>query len=402
MQVQPLNANPPESIAAKTFAVIAGPTLVTFIPVAAAPAMPAMAAQFAGQSDGAFFAQMVMAAPAAMVILSATLSGVISEIVGRRRLLLASLLLYVLAGAACFLIDDSTALILARLALGLAGGGILTTSMTFAGDFPEGGHRERVLGFVVASSSLNAMLVMSLGGYAVDLYGWHAPFLLYLLGLPVFAIVWFGLRNHAHPRHEHNLMAPLRALWPIYLILMFLTVAMFMGPTQGHFLLVEDGVASAGERGMLVSIVSLAATISAACFGRLSAVLSERGLLVLTAFCYGAGTIIAGASHDLVVVAIGFAIAGVAAGITEPTTAMILLARAPESMRGRAMGLLLSALFLGQFLNPLLVSPLQHAVGIHGAFVVVGVVLLALAVASYWLAAAHLKRTGTLQSAVKA
>src|SRR6267378_1195121 len=86
---------------AKACIVIAGPTLVTLIPMAAAPALPAMAAKFAASfgGNGALFAQLVMTVPAFMLILAAPLAGVLAEKLGRRIVLLASLLLFTVAGA---------------------------------------------------------------------------------------------------------------------------------------------------------------------------------------------------------------------------------------------------------------------------------------------------------------
>lgn len=357
---------------AKILVVLGGPTLVTLVPMSASPGMAGMAAEFGRSGDGATFAQMVMTVPAIMTVVSASLAGIGAEMIGRRRLLLVSLMLYVIGGLACFFARDAALLIAARLVLGFASGGILTTSLALAGDFPEGGRRERLLGFIVTTTSASAVIMVTLGGYMVDAFGWRSAFLVYLFGLPLIPIAWLGLRDHAHPHHDHNLLSPVRLLWPIYLLLIAFVVGMFMVPVQGQFLLLGDGLSSAGSRGWMVSIFSGVALLSSACFGLMCRYLGPRGLLALVACGYGVGSLLAGAIHDMAATAIGFAFAGVSAGLTEPATAMIVLSRAPESMRSRATGLLLSALFLGQFLNPLVVSPLRSAFGVHGAFVVIG------------------------------
>ena len=50
---------------------IVGPALVSLIPMAAAPAMVAMAKHFGTSADSQFFSQIVMTLPAAMLVLSA-------------------------------------------------------------------------------------------------------------------------------------------------------------------------------------------------------------------------------------------------------------------------------------------------------------------------------------------
>ena len=67
---------------AKTAVIIAGPALIALIPMAAAPAMPAMASHFAAEGHGPLFAQMVMTIPAVLLIVSATVTGILADIVG--------------------------------------------------------------------------------------------------------------------------------------------------------------------------------------------------------------------------------------------------------------------------------------------------------------------------------
>ena len=161
---------------------ILGPSLVSFVPMAMAPALPRMAEHFAAERDGALFAQLVMTVPAVLLIVSATFAGLIAERIGRRRVLVAALVLFVLAGTAGLYAPDATTLIASRLLLGLAGGAVLTSSLSLAGDFPEGGARERVLGFAGAGGAAGAIVALNAGGWLVDTAGWRGPFALYGLG----------------------------------------------------------------------------------------------------------------------------------------------------------------------------------------------------------------------------
>ncbi len=172
---------------ARTWVVILGPSLVSFVPMAMAPALPRMAEHFAGERDGALFAQLVMTVPAVLLIVSATLAGMLAERIGRRRVLIAALLLFILAGTAGLYAPDANTLIASRLLLGLAGGAVLTSSLSLAGDFPEGGARERVLGFAGAGGAAGAIVALNAGGSLVDAFGWRGPFALYALGLVALA-----------------------------------------------------------------------------------------------------------------------------------------------------------------------------------------------------------------------
>ena len=58
-----------------------------------------------------------------------------------------------------------------------------------------------------------------------------------------------------------------------------------------------------------------------------------------------------------------------------PQANLMVMNRAPPAARGRALGVMTSAIYLGEFLNPILVAPLTRIVGIQGAFLAVGVML---------------------------
>jgi dipeptide/tripeptide permease len=49
-----------------------------------------------------------------------------------------------------------------------------------------------------------------------------------------------------------------------------------------------------------------------------------------------------------------------------------VLNRAPEAARSRALGFLYTANYIGNFLNPLVMTPVRHEVGNHQAFIIVG------------------------------
>ena len=388
----------------KACIVIAGPTLVTLIPMAAAPALPAMAAKFAPSfgGDGALFAQLVMTVPALMLILAAPLAGILCERIGRRAVLLASLLLFTVTGAGALITPDAMSLMVCRVLLGIAGGGMLTVCLSLAADFPEGGPRERLLGFAVAGASSLAALVLVGGGRLVDELGWRAPFAFYLLGIPALLVASIAVRRDAA---SDGGRAPavgtwLRPLWWLYLTAVVLSIGMFMPSIQGPFLLVTEGITSAETQGTVAAACSVVAALSSASFGWLVRIIRPSGILVLIACCFGAGGLVMALSHGVLTIGAGSALMGVAAGLVEATSATVILSRVSEHSRAPAVGLLLSAIFLGQFLNPWAVDPLRSAFGIHGAFIAVAVAFLAMAVV---LAVGHVRQsaaaTGTTRRA---
>jgi MFS family permease len=80
---------------------------------------------------------------------------------------------------------------------------------------------------------------------------------------------------------------------------------------------------------------------------------------------------------------------GIASGFILPVCANYIFSKFPPSTHGRAMGGLIGCLFLGQFINPFVLSPINAAVGIASGFVLVGALnalgaFVAVAGSRYW------------------
>ncbi|PRX27382.1 putative MFS family arabinose efflux permease [Paraburkholderia sp. BL18I3N2] len=364
----------------KSIVVVSGPSLVALIPMAVAPAMPAIASAFPESGDGAFFAQMVMAAPAIMVMLGAPIGGWVSDRVGRRIVLLTALALFVAAGIFPVLAPSAISLIVSRLVLGGAGGAILTSTFALAGDY-VGHARERILGFAGAGAASCAIIAMTFGGRLVDAFGWRGPFILYLMAVPVLLLSFFVVSGGPSVREakvagKHSV----RGYIPIYALTCVLSIGLFMPGIQGPFLLNANGINSAATIGMILSSYSLTAAFAAACYGPLRRVLTANSVLALAAFSLGAGSLALAASGSVAQLLAGCIVTGVGAGLVEPVTVSLILGRAHPDIRQRAVGFLLSSVFLGQFLNPVVLSPLRAAFDVHGAFVAVGFVFVVFSV----------------------
>ena len=362
---------------------IAGPALVALIPMAAAPALVAMAQHFGANADSQLFSQIVMTLPAAMLVGAAPIAGWLAGKVGQRAVLLVSLLLYIVGGAGVLLIDSREALIVLRLLLGIAGGGVLTSCLGLIGDHFSGHTRERILGYATSISSLLAGVALIYGGRLVDLGGWQAPFVLYLLGVPTLLVSWLVIRNAAvqPDAADHAPAAPreLARVWPYYALLILLTLGMFTPSIQAGFVLAHKGIGSAETIGAVIAATSFVAMVSAWAFGYLRRWIGLHGFLAIDALSMGCGILLIGLSSEVWTIFLGCALVGIGAGMSEPATASLLFKRTSPAVHALAMGLIVSALNAGQFLNPLIFDPLRRGLGTLGSFTALGVVFLAVA-----------------------
>ena len=100
---------------------------------------------------------------------------------------------------------------------------------------------------------------------------------------------------------------------------------------------------------------------------------SPRSVVAFGMLTLGVGLLVISRAHSLPVTILGVALCGAPLGVMFPNFIALFMALVPPSMRGRASGLLTTAIFGGQFLSPLVSGPLVAAFGLSGGLMAVAV-----------------------------
>ncbi len=114
-------------------------------------------------------------------------SGVLGDRLGRRRLLLAGMVLFGLASAGATFAPTAGALIVARAVLGVAGAMIMPPTMSIIRDvFRDRDERVRAVGIWSAVSAGGAAIGPLIGGFLVEHFWWGAVF---LINIPIVLVI---------------------------------------------------------------------------------------------------------------------------------------------------------------------------------------------------------------------
>jgi len=167
------------------------------------------------------------------------------------------------------------------------------------------------------------------------------------------------------------------AVWPIYLLAFVTMLGFYMGPTQVPFVLADVGVGASGT-GLVIAIGALAGGLASLGYARLRARLGLGTLAALGLALLGVAWVLVGTASTLWQIVLGLVVNGLASGVLLPNFTVWLSTLATPESRGRLLGGLTTAIFLGQFVSPLAVQPLVAAWGLPGAFVAVGLATLGL------------------------
>jgi len=339
-----------------------------------APALPRMAEAFSAAPNAELLSKLVLTAPAVAIALCAPFAGALVDRFGRVGILRASLALYGLAGAAGYVLEDLYAILASRAVLGVAVAGTMTSVTALAGDYYTGEARTRYAGHQSLAMSLGAVVCVAAGGLLADI-GWRLPFLVYLTGWGVLVPVLLYLdephRAAAAPvALGHRAAFPRGPIAAAYGVTFFAVATFYMIPVQVPFLLRSIGVESGTAAGVAVAAASLTAAAGSAWFALLR---RSHGVLGVYAWAFvlmAAGYALAGFAGTFAGVLGGAAVAGVGVGLFFPNSNLWVLALAPPALRGQLAGGLTSAIFLAQFLSPILVHPLVAATSLARAFTI--------------------------------
>ncbi|RWA24921.1 MFS transporter [Pseudomonas veronii] len=118
-------------------------------------------------------------------------AGRLGDRLGRRRLLIAGLLLFALAGGLCGVASGLRWLIAARSLQGLGAAIMMAMTLAMVGDTVPQARIARVMGLLGTMSAVGTAMGPGVGGLLLSVWGWRALFLVGMpLGLLAAALAW--------------------------------------------------------------------------------------------------------------------------------------------------------------------------------------------------------------------
>lgn len=372
----------------RAIAILFASSLTLFALAAVAPSLPAIERAYIDVPDAALLTRMVLTITALSIALSAPVSGILVDRIGRKPVLISALVLYFFSGTAGIWLDGLTDILISRAVLGVAAGMILTSATTLIGDFYQGDARNRMAGIQVSVMVFAVAIGTTVAGFLADT-DWRLPFYLYSLALPVMLLVYIGIREpervaageaDSGSRSSQDRFAVLRA-GVVYVLIWLSMVSTFIIPSQTPFLLPEIGIPAAFLAGIAIAVFNAVAGVTAIFFRHLRDRFGNNIILAGSYVFLGIGLLLAATADSLPQVLLGMIFAGVGFGPLMPTLYAWLLAIAPFRLRGRFVGGLTFFQFLGLFASPLYSQPIADRIDMTGAFAVTGLLQIALGLA---------------------
>lgn len=352
---------------------------------AVTPGLPGMEAHFSEYSTLTSF---IITLPHLAVAIVGFLMGMLSDRIGKTRVLIASLLIFIVTGTGSYFLDNIYAILVLRFLLGFGLAGIVCTVTSLIGSYYTGSQGVRMLGLQSASMGVGVLILELLGGSLADM-SWNAPFLVYLIAVPFLILVLLFIREPEASAEEAHVLddsskGDTRLIVGSYIAIFIGMIIIFVIPTKMPSYMENMLGVSATMMGLFLGFHGLGNALFSCLHRRFSMALSSMQLVsiafVLLAFALVLPLFVA---ETVAVCLISLIVSGFAVGLMVPSVVNSVVEASTHSNRGKMMGIYAVALNLGQFSVSLITIPVFSAVGesYPDMFAVFAAVALVMAVA---------------------
>lgn len=349
-----------------------------------APALPSIAQKFHSIPHIDILTPLVMSLPALFVALFAPLAGLLMDKFGRLKLLYVGMLTWSLAGMAGALCENIYILLATRALFGIATAFVMNGANVLVADyFSSGGRREVALSAQNATMAFTGVSMSFAVGYLAS-FSSEATFFVYGIGIIMLLLSLPYLfepkrtkenkKSKLDSPHLNKSKASLHNdIWRLGGVMfmgVFVCVIFYVCPTQMPFVLTHTLHISSTLMGVLLAIPAFHYGLVALLYKHINTRLGIIGVFILATLLNTIGFILLGLFHHLLIIVVAFGLIGCGSGLLSINTSAWLFRFAPANVRARYFGLLASAIFLGQFLSPLITQPLVRLIDIHATLVV--------------------------------
>ena len=302
--------------------------------------------------------------------------GIVADRWGRKRIIIPFLMLFGIAGGLCFFIRDFKLLLILRLIQGIGAAPLGSLTVTIIGDLYSRKELIAAMGYNSSIRSIGSASYPAIGG-ALAMMGWHYPFILPVIAVPIGFLVLFNLKV---PEHENKLhiREHLNIVWKKLrnrqvaglLVISIIIFIMLFGSYMTFFpLLLGNSFGSSSLIiGLIMAGVSLIAAFTSSQLGKIIKLFSKKNILKISFILYTLALLIIPFISQLWLFFIPVVIFGIAHGMSIPIIQAFFAEAAPLKYRATFMSVSGMTFRVGQTLGPFLMGLVISIWGIGGAF----------------------------------
>lgn len=302
--------------------------------------------------------------------------GVVADRWGRKKIIFPSLMLFGIAGGLCFFVHNFKLLLILRLIQGIGAAPLGVLTVTIIGDLYSGKELITAMGYNSSVRSIGSASYPAIGG-ALAMMGWHYPFILPAIAIPIGFLVFFNLKT-SEPKNEFYIREHLNIVWKKLqnrqvvglLVIGIIIFIMLFGSYMTCFplLLGNSFAASTIIIGLIMASAFFIAAFTSSQLGKIIKLFSRKTILKISFILYALALLIIPFISQLRLFFIPIIVFGIAHGMSIPVIQALLAEASPLKYRATFMSVSGMTFRVGQTLGPLLMGLVIGVWGISGAF----------------------------------
>ncbi len=341
-----------------------------------APALPQISNAFSQFPNAEILTKLMLTLPALIIAVTAPIAGRLMDRIGRIKVLIGSLIIYLLAGTSGYWLGSLYAILVGRVIFGFGVAGVMTVATTLIGDYFSGAKREQFMGLQGAFIALGGLVFITVAGILTDI-NWRLTFWVYGFSVVVLILVPIALyepkveKEDSARSSDDNQIVP-KSVWLAIVSAFIVTINFYIIPVQiPYFLQRIDGI-TGNMIGLALGSLTLAQAIGSFSYKRVKQKFDYVSIFSLGFAPMAVGFSIIGFSSEYWHVIAGVLFCGLGVGLMMPNANLWVINLVPVKFRGKYVGGITTATFLGMFFSPVMIQPVQDAFGINMSFTILG------------------------------
>jgi MFS family permease len=333
--------------------------LTTLAVAGTTPILTLLQAHFAANSAAAMLSRATVTIGQIGVVVGAPLTLLVASRFGRKPVLVGSTLVFALAGCFGYFVDNLLVIVASRFFVGVSSALATTLTAAIVAESYDDDGRNRWMGIMVSVGTFLAMILLPLAGVLGDI-GWRQCFLLHLVGIPLALLALMGYRGSGAPAMPGA--STERERMPISpgLIALGICAGIAVNAQSMYvpFKLDMIGVRSAAQIGVTLMTVTCLAAVASPFYGKLRSHVSATVVFGIGFGALAGGLAIFAQASSWVVALSGYALFGIAMGITLPNLYAVGSQASNPLHRGALLGQTLAGYYVASLLTQLVLEPL--------------------------------------------
>ena len=343
--------------------------------VAIVTTLPHLKEYFTDISNIEFYSRLMLTLPSLVIALLAPILGHFIFRFGKKRSVLIALFFFSLFGTAGLYLNSIESLLASRALFGLCVATLMIVSTSLVGDYFKEHDRHKFMGYQSAFMAIGGVFFVIGGGFLSDI-NWRFPFGIYFIGIVLIPFAFLYLKEVKIETLQDDLSVNIGKNMIIVYILAFIYMLLFfILPTQIPFLLIEKFDASGKMAGTIIAVAFFCNALGAIAFSKLKTRFNFVSIYLIGITLIALGFSIVGVINHIYFFFISSPILGFAGGLMMTNVTAWMLSKTSHEKRVKSSGYFTSAIFLGQFLSPIVFHPFLDFLEIQDFFWFIGLSL---------------------------